>query len=364
MMAADQQTRIEAFAFRKLVEHLQMRTDVQNIDVMNLSGFCRNCLSKWLVAGARAEGLALDYAAACERVYGMPVKEWKSRHQKPATEEQMALFESTSKLHAKHPKPIADGGAAAPLAPAAAMVQSMTHRPVSGAATGAMHSDVCGQECQDSVPAHAAAGGGASAAGASVSAPLPPLAPAAPQLAVELNVGVLTVSDRASAGTYPDVSGPTVQACLAAHAQRHPGTWRLRFVCSAIVPDEQDQIEATLRQWTDLSGTGSAVRAHCNLVLTTGGTGFSSRDVTPEATLAVVQRRAPGLVLAVLARSMAVQPLAMLSRGTAGVRCHDDGTGCALIINLPGRPAAVRENVEILAPALGPAVAQLTGQGL
>ena len=127
---------------------------------------------------------------------------------------------------------------------------------------------------------------------------------------------------------------------------------------------EQDQIEATLRQWTDLSGTGSAVRAHCNLVLTTGGTGFSSRDVTPEATLAVVQRRAPGLVLAVLARSMAVQPLAMLSRGTAGVRCHDDGTGCALIINLPGRPAAVRENVEILAPALGPAVAQLTGQGL
>ena len=186
---------------------------------------------------------------------------------------------------------------------------------------------------------------------------------AAPQAPVELNVGVLTVSDRASAGTYPDVSGPTAQACLAAHSQRYPGAWRLRFVCSAIVPDEREQIEATLRQWTDPTGAGATAQTHCNLVLTTGGTGFSQRDVTPEATLAVVQKRAPGLSLAVLARSMAVQPLAMLSRGTAGVRCRDDGTGCALVINLPGRPAAVRENVEILAPALGPAVAQLTGQG-
>ena len=95
----------EAYAFRKLVEHLQMRTDVQNIDIMNLSGFCRNCLSKWYAAGMQAQGRPIAYEDACERVYGMPYSQWKKAHQKPATDEQMALFESTKPLHAKHPKP-------------------------------------------------------------------------------------------------------------------------------------------------------------------------------------------------------------------------------------------------------------------
>ena len=236
-MACSPHQLAEAYAFSKLAEHLRMRTDVQNIDVMNLSGFCRNCLSKWLVAGARAEGVALDYAAACERVYGMPVKEWKSRHQTPATDEQMAAFKSTSELHAKHPKS-GDGTAGAPLPPAAAMQQSVAHRPATAnptptanataSATGAMHSDVCGQECVAPAPAptRGVAGGGAGAAAAATpaaNAPLPPLAPAAPQAPVELNVGVLTVSDRASAGTYPDASGPTAQACLAIGPQSETG---------------------------------------------------------------------------------------------------------------------------------------------
>jgi hypothetical protein len=98
----DDQTRIEieAAAFRGLVEHLQRRTDVQNIDLMNLAGFCRNCLSKWYLAAARERGLELDDEAAREAVYGMPYAEWKRRYQKEATPEQQRAFEETKPLHA------------------------------------------------------------------------------------------------------------------------------------------------------------------------------------------------------------------------------------------------------------------------
>ena len=91
-MDADTQTRLEAFAFRKLVEHLQMRTDVQNIDVMNLAGFCRNCLSKWYAEAAAEDGITLDKEAAREIVYGMPYDEWKAQYQTEATPEQAAQF--------------------------------------------------------------------------------------------------------------------------------------------------------------------------------------------------------------------------------------------------------------------------------
>jgi hypothetical protein len=98
----DDQTRIEieAAAFRGLVEHLQRRTDVQNIDLMNLAGFCRNCLSKWYLAAARERGVELDYAAACEAIYGMPYAEWKQRYQTEASPEQQQTFEETKPLHA------------------------------------------------------------------------------------------------------------------------------------------------------------------------------------------------------------------------------------------------------------------------
>ena len=81
----DQQTEIEleAAAFRRLLEHLDGRKDVQNIDLMNLAGFCRNCLSKWLVAAAAERGVDLDYESARERVYGMPYAEWKTKYQTP-----------------------------------------------------------------------------------------------------------------------------------------------------------------------------------------------------------------------------------------------------------------------------------------
>ena len=93
------QTRIEleAAAFRSLVDHLRKRTDVQNIDLMNLSGFCRNCLSKWYVDAARARGLDVDLDKAREMVHGMPYGDWKAHHQPPATDEQLERFEQARK---------------------------------------------------------------------------------------------------------------------------------------------------------------------------------------------------------------------------------------------------------------------------
>lgn len=86
-------TELEAAAFRRLIKHLQERTDVQNIDLMNLSGFCRNCLAKWYKAAAEAQGQHLSYEDARTIVYGMPYEEWKTRYQTEATPEKLASFE-------------------------------------------------------------------------------------------------------------------------------------------------------------------------------------------------------------------------------------------------------------------------------
>ena len=99
----DEKTAIEiqAAAFRGLVEHLQQRTDVQNIDLMNLAGFCRNCLSKWFLAAARERGVDIDYDKAREAVYGMTYDAWKDKYQEKASAEQLARYEETKPLHAK-----------------------------------------------------------------------------------------------------------------------------------------------------------------------------------------------------------------------------------------------------------------------
>lgn len=94
-------TQVEAAAWRSFVAHLQKRTDVQNIDLMNLSGFCRNCLYKWLLAAAADQGAELSKDDAIQMVYGMTYDEWKSTHQKPASEEQLKLFEETKPLHSE-----------------------------------------------------------------------------------------------------------------------------------------------------------------------------------------------------------------------------------------------------------------------
>ena len=96
MMEIDNDTRLEleAAVYRRLIEHLQEKTEVQNIDLMNLADFCRNCLAKWYVAAAEEHNIELDYEEARKMIYGMPYKEWKARYQKPMTAEQQAALEN------------------------------------------------------------------------------------------------------------------------------------------------------------------------------------------------------------------------------------------------------------------------------
>ena len=100
-MTKDQQTEAEAAAFRALIAHLQQRSDVQNIDLMNLAGFCRNCLSKWYSAESKKLDTDFDYQDAKQYVYGMSMEEWKRDYQGPASEEQQQRFEETRPLHAR-----------------------------------------------------------------------------------------------------------------------------------------------------------------------------------------------------------------------------------------------------------------------
>ncbi len=144
-------------------------------------------------------------------------------------------------------------------------------------------------------------------------------------------VGILTISDRGYRGEYQDRSGPVIRELM---AERLGATIELE----AIVPDERLIIAGTLLTWADEVGL--------DLILTTGGTGFAPRDVTPEATRDVIEREAPGLAEAMRAASLQVTPHAMLSRAVAGIR------GATLIVNLPGSPKAVRENLETILPAL------------
>ena len=104
MADLDKQTRteLEAAAFRTLVDHLRERTDVQNIDLMNLAGFCRNCLSKWYTAAEKERGIPVEYEQAREMIYGMPYEEWKAKHQKEATPGQIAVFDKAQADSGRH----------------------------------------------------------------------------------------------------------------------------------------------------------------------------------------------------------------------------------------------------------------------
>ena len=151
---------------------------------------------------------------------------------------------------------------------------------------------------------------------------------------------VLTVSDRCSRGERLDEGGPLVAELL-----KHAG---YEVIQTMIVPDERGRIEAALRQWCD--------REPVDLIITTGGTGFAPRDVTPEATIAVCDRLTPGIPEAMRYASLQVTNRAMLSRAAAGIR---KGT---LIINLPGSPKAARENLEAVLPALAHGLEMLSGR--
>lgn len=151
-----------------------------------------------------------------------------------------------------------------------------------------------------------------------------------------VRVGVLTVSDRSARGEREDLGGPAVADAVT------KGLAGAVVVERAVVPDDRPLIAAMLRRWADELGL--------DLILTTGGTGFAPRDVTPEATLDVVERPAPGLAEAMRAASLRITPHAMLSRITAGIR------GRALIVNLPGSPKGAVENLAVILPVLPHAI--------
>jgi molybdopterin adenylyltransferase len=152
--------------------------------------------------------------------------------------------------------------------------------------------------------------------------------------AVPICLGILTVSDRAARGERADLSGPALAELVQSQG------WRL--VRQSVLPDDPVVLREALASWAD-SGD-------MDLLLTTGGTGFAPRDVTPEATRAVIDREAPGLAEAMRLESMKVTPHAMLSRATAGMR------GRVLIVNLPGSPKAAVENLQAILTVLPHAI--------
>lgn len=154
-------------------------------------------------------------------------------------------------------------------------------------------------------------------------------------------IAILTVSDKGSKGERKDTAGPAIQDCLK--------DFQVELAAAEIVPDEKDLISQKLIHYAD--------DLKCDLVFTTGGTGFSPRDVTPEATLDVSDRAVPGIPEAIRAGSLKITPKAMLSRAAAGIRKK------TLIINLSGSERAVREQLAVILPVLPHAVETVRGEG-
>jgi molybdenum cofactor synthesis domain-containing protein len=155
-----------------------------------------------------------------------------------------------------------------------------------------------------------------------------------------LNIGILTISDKGSQGKREDISGPVIREVVSQIEST--------VVKYKIVPDDPEDIAGTLLDWAD--------PGEVDVIFTTGGTGLAKRDMTPEATLAVIDREVPGIAEVMRAKSLEKTPMAMLSRAVSGVRKD------CLIINLPGSPKAVRECLEVILPAIPHAMEIIKGE--
>jgi len=154
-----------------------------------------------------------------------------------------------------------------------------------------------------------------------------------------IRAGIITVSDRSSQGVREDLSEPAIAAVLAVVP--------IEVSQTIIIPDEKDRIKEAIKRYVDIE--------RLDLILTTGGTGVSPRDVTPDATLEIIDKQIPGMAEAMRYQSMKVTPYAMISRAVAGIR------GSSLIINLPGSPKAAKENLEVILPALKHTIEKIQG---
>ena len=154
-----------------------------------------------------------------------------------------------------------------------------------------------------------------------------------------MKAGILTLSDKGSRGEREDLSGAVIREMLEGAG--------ITVTAYEVIPDDAVLISSKLKEWSDSKGL--------NLIITTGGTGLSPRDVTPEATLAVIEKRVPGMEEAMRAESLKKTPNAMISRAVVGIR------GKTLILNLPGSPRAVRENLDVILPVLPHALSKLGG---
>lgn len=153
-------------------------------------------------------------------------------------------------------------------------------------------------------------------------------------------VGIITVSDKGAAGQREDLSGEVIREIMTKA--------EYEVIKKVIIPDEVDLLKKQMIEWSD--------QVECDLILTTGGTGFSPRDFTPEATKAVIDREVPGIPEAMRAYSLSITPKAMLSRAAAGIRKR------TLIINLPGSPKAVKETLDYILPPLKHGIEIMTGK--
>lgn len=330
---------------------------------------------------------AMGYDEAAQHIYGMDYPAWKQRHASKASDKQMEKFNASKPLWATHDKQVlakrAESATTTTTTPASGVVvvgatnsstgrtqqQSQQQRqppPPTATPTPSLLSNVCCQSMEDDedtnllppVPKQQPR------IETTVVAPKAPLRtrqlppyqpPALPTDLASFSLGILTVSDRASLGEYStgDLSGPAVTAAVAEVLEG--STVRVTRTETAIVPDNMDAIATKLKEWSQSkSKTTSTTTAALDLILTTGGTGFSPRDVTPEATEQVIDQPCPGLIAFCTMECAKLQPLASLSRGTAGI-CG----GTTLIANLPGNPKGVHEIIPILLPLALHAVADL-----